>query len=137
MPQIVPPKQIESPPNAERITPQEQDSVAGTQLLDQVAASHPGIRKVWVGGAKPKRPSRAEPSSCWASGTPTTKPAPPNSSLANEPHSNNSASLGPEHTTTLPPGQDALRAPSRPAPDPLPNLVGGQSQDRIGMGSQP
>ncbi|MDX2939542.1 IS5 family transposase [Streptomyces ipomoeae] len=25
-----------------------QDSVAGTQLLDQVAAGHPGIRKVWV-----------------------------------------------------------------------------------------
>ncbi|WAU82262.1 IS5 family transposase [Streptomyces sp. Qhu-G9] len=27
-----------------------QDSVAGTQLLDQVAAGHPGIRKVWVDG---------------------------------------------------------------------------------------
>lgn len=27
-----------------------QDSVAGTQLLDQVAADHPGIRKVWVDG---------------------------------------------------------------------------------------
>jgi transposase len=27
-----------------------QDSVAGTQLLDQVASSHPGIRKVWVDG---------------------------------------------------------------------------------------
>lgn len=25
-----------------------QDSVAGTALLDQVAANHPGIRKVWV-----------------------------------------------------------------------------------------
>ncbi len=27
-----------------------QDSVAGTALLDQVAADHPGIRKVWVDG---------------------------------------------------------------------------------------
>ncbi|MDX2565517.1 IS5 family transposase, partial [Streptomyces sp. TX20-6-3] len=27
-----------------------QDSVAGTHLLDQVAAEHPGIRKVWVDG---------------------------------------------------------------------------------------
>jgi transposase len=27
-----------------------QDSVAGTQLLDQVAAGHPGIRKAWVDG---------------------------------------------------------------------------------------
>lgn len=27
-----------------------QDSVAGTRLLDQVAAEHPGIRKVWVDG---------------------------------------------------------------------------------------
>ncbi|OKJ49479.1 transposase [Streptomyces sp. CB02009] len=27
-----------------------QDSVAGTHLLDQVAADHPGIRKVWVDG---------------------------------------------------------------------------------------
>ncbi|MFE2584895.1 IS5 family transposase [Streptomyces sp. NPDC059378] len=27
-----------------------QDSVAGTQLLDRVAAGHPGIRKVWVDG---------------------------------------------------------------------------------------
>nr|WP_327332448.1 IS5 family transposase [Streptomyces anulatus] len=27
-----------------------QDSVAGTALLDQVAANHPGIRKVWVDG---------------------------------------------------------------------------------------
>ncbi|WUU35662.1 IS5 family transposase [Streptomyces pseudovenezuelae] len=27
-----------------------QDSVAGTQLLDQVAAAQPGIRKVWVDG---------------------------------------------------------------------------------------
>lgn len=27
-----------------------QDSVAGTQLLDQVAAAHPTIRKVWVDG---------------------------------------------------------------------------------------
>ncbi|MFJ7241857.1 IS5 family transposase [Streptomyces olivaceus] len=27
-----------------------QDSVAGAQLLDQVAAGHPGIRKVWVDG---------------------------------------------------------------------------------------
>ncbi|MFJ9565966.1 IS5 family transposase [Streptomyces fuscichromogenes] len=27
-----------------------QDSVAGTQLLDQVSAGHPGIRKVWVDG---------------------------------------------------------------------------------------
>ncbi|MER6312051.1 IS5 family transposase [Streptomyces sp. NPDC001657] len=27
-----------------------QDSVAGTQLLDQVATRHPGIRKVWVDG---------------------------------------------------------------------------------------
>ncbi|MGW0585284.1 transposase, partial [Streptomyces sp. NPDC002920] len=27
-----------------------QDSVAGTQLLDQVAAEHPRIRKVWVDG---------------------------------------------------------------------------------------
>ncbi|MFF8430641.1 IS5 family transposase [Streptomyces sp. NPDC016566] len=27
-----------------------QDSVAGTRLLDQVAANHPGIRKVWVDG---------------------------------------------------------------------------------------
>ncbi|MGW0874222.1 IS5 family transposase [Streptomyces sp. NPDC002740] len=27
-----------------------QDSIAGTQLLDQVAAEHPGIRKVWVDG---------------------------------------------------------------------------------------
>lgn len=27
-----------------------QDSVAGTRLLDQVAADHPGIRKVWVDG---------------------------------------------------------------------------------------
>ncbi|OEJ36182.1 transposase [Streptomyces agglomeratus] len=27
-----------------------QDSVAGTQLLDRVAADHPGIRKVWVDG---------------------------------------------------------------------------------------
>jgi transposase len=27
-----------------------QDSVAGTRLLDQVAAGHPGIRKVWVDG---------------------------------------------------------------------------------------
>lgn len=27
-----------------------QDSVAGTHLLDQVAAAHPGIRKVWVDG---------------------------------------------------------------------------------------
>jgi transposase len=27
-----------------------QDSVAGTQLLDQVAAGNPGIRKVWVDG---------------------------------------------------------------------------------------
>ncbi|MCX4869387.1 IS5 family transposase (plasmid) [Streptomyces sp. NBC_00257] len=27
-----------------------QDSVAGTQLLDQVSAEHPGIRKVWVDG---------------------------------------------------------------------------------------
>ncbi|MFG2386731.1 transposase [Streptomyces avermitilis] len=27
-----------------------QDSVAGTSLLDQVAAEHPGIRKVWVDG---------------------------------------------------------------------------------------
>lgn len=27
-----------------------QDSAAGTQLLDQVAADHPGIRKVWVDG---------------------------------------------------------------------------------------
>lgn len=27
-----------------------QDSVAGTQLIDQVAAEHPGIRKVWVDG---------------------------------------------------------------------------------------
>ncbi|SED46490.1 Transposase [Streptomyces sp. 2231.1] len=28
-----------------------QDSVAGTRLLDQVAAAHPGIRKVWVDGS--------------------------------------------------------------------------------------
>ncbi|APY90672.1 transposase [Streptomyces alfalfae] len=27
-----------------------QDSIAGTRLLDQVAADHPGIRKVWVDG---------------------------------------------------------------------------------------
>lgn len=27
-----------------------QDSVAGTQLLDQLAADHPGIREVWVDG---------------------------------------------------------------------------------------
>ncbi len=27
-----------------------QDSVAGTRLLDQVAAEHPGIRKVWGDG---------------------------------------------------------------------------------------
>ncbi|MFH8371815.1 IS5 family transposase [Streptomyces sp. NPDC018031] len=27
-----------------------QDSVAGTHLLDQVAAAHPGLRKVWVDG---------------------------------------------------------------------------------------
>lgn len=27
-----------------------QDSVAGTRLLDQVAAEHPGIRKMWVDG---------------------------------------------------------------------------------------
>ena len=27
-----------------------QDSVAGARLLDQVAAEHPGIRKVWVDG---------------------------------------------------------------------------------------
>lgn len=27
-----------------------QDSVAGTQLLDQVAAEHPRVRKVWVDG---------------------------------------------------------------------------------------
>ncbi|MCX5613614.1 transposase [Streptomyces sp. NBC_00047] len=27
-----------------------QDSVAGTRLLDQVAADHPGMRKVWVDG---------------------------------------------------------------------------------------
>ncbi|MFD9510357.1 IS5 family transposase [Streptomyces mirabilis] len=27
-----------------------QDSVAGTRLLDQVAADHPGVRKVWVDG---------------------------------------------------------------------------------------
>ncbi|WP_280885574.1 hypothetical protein [Streptomyces sp. LBL] len=27
-----------------------QDSVVGTRLLDQVAAEHPGIRKVWVDG---------------------------------------------------------------------------------------
>nr|WP_324605411.1 transposase [Streptomyces sp. NRRL F-2664] len=27
-----------------------QDSVAGTELLDQVAVGHPGIRKAWVGG---------------------------------------------------------------------------------------
>ncbi|CAL9656660.1 hypothetical protein SUDANB150_06786 [Streptomyces sp. enrichment culture] len=27
-----------------------QDSIAGARLLDQVAADHPGIRKVWVDG---------------------------------------------------------------------------------------
>ncbi len=27
-----------------------QDSVAGTRLIDRVAADHPGVRKVWVDG---------------------------------------------------------------------------------------
>lgn len=27
-----------------------QDSVAGTRLIDQIAADHPGIRKAWVDG---------------------------------------------------------------------------------------
>jgi transposase len=32
-----------------------QDSVAGTKLLDQVAADHPGVPKVWVDGGYRKR----------------------------------------------------------------------------------
>lgn len=37
-----------------------QDSAAGTQLLDQVAASHPGIRKVGGDGGYETLPARSE-----------------------------------------------------------------------------
>jgi transposase len=40
-----------------------QDSVAGARLLDQVAAEHPGIRKVWVDAATASTSSSTRPPS--------------------------------------------------------------------------
>ncbi|SEE67603.1 Transposase [Streptomyces sp. 2231.1] len=92
-----------------------QDSVADTRLLDQVAAAHPGIRKVWVdGGYRQRASSSTRPPSASTWKSPPAPPGPGDSRRSRNGGRSNGPTAGSCSTDVSP----ATTRPCPPAPKP-------------------